>query len=271
MSPAKYRTRAELVSTASARETPGTPGALVITMSSADDWPEAPLPIDRRNSSEAVFEHMRSAIETGRLGVGTRLPSENALAKRYGVSRTVVREVLRSMATLGFTTTRVGSGTYVIASAPGANPAYGEYTARDLLEARPAIEVPAATLAATRRSAEQLRELQVLCLRMEEEPDPVAWVELDSQFHCEIARASGNRIFGHVVHDIRDALTQQSQLIGALTRRRARIKDSNAEHRAVVDAIAAGSPDEAGRAMQAHLDRVETIMSAVMNSPEAPR
>jgi DNA-binding FadR family transcriptional regulator len=235
-------------------------------MSSANEWPEAPVPIDRRIASEAVFDHMRSAIETGRLGVGTRLPSENALAKRYGVSRTVVREVLRSMATLGLTMTRVGSGTYVIASAPASNPAYGEYTARDLLEARPAIEVPAAALAATRRTAEQLRDLQGLCRRMEAELDPVIWVGLDSQFHCEIARASGNRIYGHVVHDIRDALTQQSLLIGALTRRRARIKDSNAEHRAVVEAIAASSPEDACRAMQAHLDRVETIMSAVMNS-----
>jgi DNA-binding FadR family transcriptional regulator len=239
-------------------------------MRSANEWPEAPVPINRRIASEAVFDHMRSAIETGRLGVGTRLPSENALAKRYGVSRTVVREVLRSMATLGLTTTRVGSGTYVIASAPAPYPAYGEYTARDLLEARPAIEVPAAALAATRRSIEQLRELQALCRSMENERDPVVWVGLDSQFHCEIARASGNRIFGHVVQDMRDALTQQSQLIGALTPRRARIKDSNAEHWAVVEAIAAGSPDEARRAMQTHLDRVETIMSAVMESHEAP-
>jgi DNA-binding FadR family transcriptional regulator len=236
-------------------------------MSSANEWPEAPVPVDRRIASEAVFDHMRAAIETGRLSVGTRLPSENALAKRYGVSRTVVREVLRSMATLGLTTTRVGSGTFVIANAPATNPAYGEYTARDLLEARPCIEVPAAALAATRRSREQLAELQGFCSKMEDERDPAAWVELDSQFHCAIARASGNRIFGHVVHDIRDALTQQSQLIGALTRRRARIKDSNAEHWAVVEAIAAGSPDGARRAMQAHLDRVGTIVSSVMKAP----
>ncbi|MBU8814294.1 winged helix-turn-helix domain-containing protein, partial [Mycolicibacterium goodii] len=42
-----------------------------------------------------VFNHLRSAIETGHLEVGVRLPSENALAKQYGVSRTVIREVLR--------------------------------------------------------------------------------------------------------------------------------------------------------------------------------
>lgn len=239
-------------------------------MSSANEWPEAPIRIDGRIATDAVFDHMRSAIETERLPVGTRLPSENALATRYGVSRTVVREVLRSMSTLGLTATRVGSGTFVIASAPAPNPAYGEYTARDLLEARPAIEVPAAALAATRRSTEQLQELQGLCRKMDDENDPVVWVGLDSQFHCEIARASGNRIFGHVVHDIRDALTQQSQLMGALTQRRARINDSNAEHRAVVEAIAAGAPEEARRAMQTHLDRVETIMSTVLRSREAP-
>ena len=239
-------------------------------MSAVDEWPEAPIHIEGRIATDAVFDHMRSAIETERLPVGTRLPSENALATRYGVSRTVVREVLRSMATLGLTTTRVGSGTYVIASAPATNPAYGDYTARDLLEARPAIELPAAALAATRRSVEQLRGLQGLCRKMDDESDPVVWVRLDSQFHCEIARSSGNRIFGHVVQDIRDALSQQSQLIGTLTLRLPRIKESNDEHRAVIKAIAARDPEEARRAMQTHLDRVEAILSTVMRSGDAP-
>lgn len=215
-------------------------------------------------ASEGVFNHLRSAIETGHLEVGVRLPSENALAKQYGVSRTVIREVLRSMSTLGFTATRVGSGTIVVANSPTANPSYGTYTAQDLLEARPAIELLAVALAAERHDAGQLEELRRLCSGMEQEPDPSTWVTLDSQFHCMIAKASENDILTRVMHDIRGALVQQSQLIGSLTKRPARIEESNREHRAIVEAIAARSASDARNSMQVHLARVATIMSAVV-------
>ncbi len=223
--------------------------------------------VDRRSASEAIFQSLRDGIETGRLQVGTRLPSEAALAEQFGVSRTVVREALRSTGTLGLTATRTGSGTHVISSTVAPDLAYGSYSARDLLEARPLIEIPAAALAAARRSDVHLATLADLCDRMETERDPGAWVRLDSEFHCAIAVASGNAVFAHIVNDAREALARQSQLVGAVTSQ-VRMAESNREHRIIDEAISAGNPAAAEDAMRDHLERVERIIrSLITDSP----
>ena len=229
-------------------------------MSLSDSWTARPAAINRQNAAEAVFEDLRGAIESGELSIGTRLPSEAALAERYGVSRPIVREALRSAQTLGLTQTRTGSGTFVIATAPSPEITYGAYSARDLMEARPVIEVPAAGWAARRRTDEQLRVLTELCAEMKREKDPDKWVSLDSRFHCVIAEASDNAVFIRVVLDARDALATQSQLINLVAHRR---PASNREHQRIVDAIASGSFEDSQEAMRDHLARVARAMSKI--------
>jgi DNA-binding transcriptional MocR family regulator len=108
-----------------------------------DSWTDRRSAIVRQNAAESVFEDLRSAIESSELPIGVKLPPEAALAERYGVSRSVIREALRSAQTLGLTETKTGSGTIVVSSHPSA-PNYGKFSARDLVETRPYIEVPAA-------------------------------------------------------------------------------------------------------------------------------
>ena len=229
-------------------------------MSLSGSWTARRAAINRQNAAEAVFEDLRSAIESGVLSLGTRLPSEAALAERYGVSRPIVREALRSAQTLGLTQTRTGSGTFVIATAPSPEITYGAYSARDLMEARPVIEVPAAGWAARRRTDEQLRVLTELCAEMKREKDLDKWVSLDSRFHCVIAEASDNAVFIKVVLDARDALATQSQLINLVAHRR---PASNREHQRIVDAIASGSFEDSQEAMRDHLARVARAMSKI--------
>ena len=234
-------------------------------MSLSGSWTARRAAINRQNAAEAVFEDLRSAIESGVLSLGTRLPSEAALAEQYGVSRPIVREALRSAQTLGLTQTRNGSGTFVIAAAPSPEITYGAYSARDLMEARPVIEVPAAGWAARRRTDEQLRVLTELCAEMKREKDPEKWVSLDSRFHCVIAEASDNAVFIKVVLDARDALATQSQLINLVAHRR---PASNREHQRIVDAIASGSFEDSQEAMRDHLARVARAMST-MSTPDS--
>ena len=84
-------------------------------MSWSDSWTTGQPEFTRLSASEAVLADLRAAIEKGELEVGARLPSEAAMAGRYGVSRSVVREALRSCETLGLTKTHTGRGTFVIA------------------------------------------------------------------------------------------------------------------------------------------------------------
>jgi len=232
-------------------------------MSEVADWLSYTSPISRKNAAEAVFEDIRSAITSGRLAVGTRLPAEAQLAARYGVSRPIVREALRSLQTLGLTQTRTGSGTYVLTSTPGPELRYGGYSARDLIEARPFIEVPAAGWAALRRSDDELSRLLGLCDEMEHEENTEAWVRLDSDFHGLIAAASKNAVFRDIVDEVREAMAQQSGLLTVLGPRR---QESNDEHRAIVEAIRAGAEVDARTAMDIHLKKVEMAVSRLIGS-----
>jgi len=234
-------------------------------MSELADWLSDTHPITRKNAAEVVFDDIRSAITSGRLAVGTRLPSEAQLAGRFGVSRPIVREALRSLQTLGLTQTRTGSGTYVLNTSPVSELSYGGYSARDLIEARPFIEVPAAGWAALRRSAGQLAHLLELCDKMDRQTDPQKWELLDSEFHCAIAEASGNTVFSKIVADAREALIQQSELVNLMPGRR---EASNVEHRRIVEAIEAGSEAEARAAMEAHLSKVKTAVTTIIGKDQ---
>lgn len=232
-----------------------------------DSWTDRSGSIVRRNAAESVFDDLCAAIESGELPIGVKLPPEAALAERYGVSRSVIREALRSCQTLGLTATRTGSGTIVVSSHASV-PHYGKFSARDLIEARPYIEVPAAGWAARRRTETQLAHLTGLVDEMHGETDPVRWVKLDSQFHLGIARASGNEVFATVVAAIRDALSEQSRLLNAsISRRRAA---SNLEHRKILDAIASGDFADASDSMRQHLDKVEDAVNKLAGIHTTP-
>jgi DNA-binding FadR family transcriptional regulator len=225
----------------------------------------------RVSAMEAVLAHLRAAIEGGGYAVGAKLPSEASLATEYGVSRPVVREALRALQALGLTETLTGKGTFVTAAQATDNPRFGQYSARDLLEVRQHVEVPAAGYAAARRSDDDLEAIIGLVQRMEQEEDGTVWVALDSLFHIAVAHASGNPVFGKVIEEIRDALAHQSAFVNQVGGRRAA---SNAEHRGIVDAIARGDGHAAEAAMTAHLGHVDDTLVDIVgkkNDPATPR
>ncbi|ADX74891.1 FadR family transcriptional regulator [Pseudarthrobacter phenanthrenivorans] len=222
-----------------------------------------PAPLARLSAAEAVFNAIRQDIESGRLGVGSKLSSEATLSQQYGVSRSVIREALRSCTALGLTVTKTGKGTFVVANQVANDLTLGQYSARDLTEARPHIEVPAAGLAAERRTEEELDTLRHLVAAMGTETDPESWVALDSSFHAAIARASGNKVFASVVADIRDALAHQSETLNMVADRQ---HASDVEHQQILAAIEAGSAEEARAAMAHHLHAVGVALDSILNN-----
>lgn len=215
---------------------------------------------------EYVLIDLRQGIATGLIRVGERLPSETALAARYSVSRAVIREVLRSCESAGLTVTRPGKGTFVVADHP-AEMVFNGYSAKHLMEARPGIEVPAAALAALRRTDAQLASLQRFVDDMEQEQDDAVWTRLDSQFHLAIAEASGNPVFAAVVASIAAALRNQSEMLNVQVNRR---RASQTEHRSIVAAIARASALEAEDAMRFHLDEVHEALAGLLTADRQP-
>lgn len=225
------------------------------------------FPAERGGAVAYVLRDLSDVISSGVAAPGDRLPSEHALAARYGVSRTVVREVLRVLETQGLTTTLTGKGTFV--SAPAAPPLrFGDYTVSSLVEARPHIEIAASGLAAVRRTEAQLARLQELHEQMLQEEDPQRWAELDGALHAAIAVASGNPVFADILSRIGHALSGQSATVNLTAGRRA---DSESEHRAVIAAIARGSVTEAEDSMQYHLDRVKEVLTEISSLDDRRR
>ncbi len=199
------------------------------------------------------------AIKRRDLAVGSKLPSEASLSRAYGVSRSVVREALRTCADLGLTKTMPGKGTFVVANLPTDRPIDQEIAASrpmhdltnshppsalELLEARRVIEIPAARWAAERRSPEELATMEEIAALMLGTDEPARWRELHTRFHSAIAGASGNPVIQAFQAQLWVALPQQSS-----NRRRA----SNRHDLAILQAIRAGSRDAAEAAMAEHL------------------
>lgn len=231
--------------------------------SQADQWMSQQVPGRRMSAVDYVLRDLREAMMAGVIRVGERLPSESALATRYSVSRTVIREVLRSCEAMGLTVTRTGKGTFVVANHPS-DLMFEGYSAAHLMEARPGIEVPAAAFAALRRTDDQLETLQQLIEGMERETDEVVWTRLDASFHLTISQASGNPVFADVMSSIAAALSRQSEMLNVQLGRRAA---SVAEHRTIAAAIARGAAIEAEDAMRYHLEAVRDALAVSITTP----
>lgn len=237
-------------------------------MAIMEDRPTAGFrgPVERVSATEAVIRLIRKDIESGEYQVGDRLPAEARLAERFGVSRPVVREALHSCATLGLTETKTGRGTFVIASKVDSGLRLGEYSVRDLYEARPHIELPAAALAAERRTEEDLRVLRDTVAAMTALTgvpgggDTREWVALDAAFHTAVAHASGNKVFEGVIAQIRDAMAQQSEILAIVNHRQ---HESDEEHEFIVTAIEARDPEAARMWMARHLHAVADAVESV--------
>lgn len=232
-------------------------------------WTAGLHSLTRVTAADAVLNDLRQAIERGDVAIGLRLPSETSLAHSYAVSRSVVREALRSCASLGLTKTLTGKGTFVVADrvvddhftidetpvAPKRLPDYvaaGDVSRRDQIDSRPCIEIPAARWAAERRSTEQLSTLQDIVARMLCTDDLSKWIALNRHFHAVVAQASDNRVFQNVLTQMRDACV--GEVFAVSTHRKA---ESDAEHRRIQQAIRVRSAPAADAAMADHLASVD--------------
>jgi GntR family transcriptional regulator, transcriptional repressor for pyruvate dehydrogenase complex len=230
----------------------------------------APVEIDVDNLDpgkllpERIYEELLGQIATGRFARGDRLPSENALAHSFGVSRPTIRNALSRLQADGIVRTRKGSGNYV-AETPSTHlltlgPGSGNIS--DMLlgvEFRIAIEGDAAALAAHRRTDVELAEINEIIKRQERSSNaPLSEVhDADIAFHTLIADAARNRLFSEAIRELYGSV-MNSWLLWR------RISDDQynriwrsvlKEHRAVYEAIRIGNADAARMAMRDHLTR----------------
>jgi GntR family transcriptional repressor for pyruvate dehydrogenase complex len=211
--------------------------------------------------SDQVAQQLAAEISAGRLTAGEKLPPESRLVEQFEVSRTVVREAVSRLKSLGLVASRQGSGVYVSAAPPSAPLNFDARHGRSrqaviqMAEVRRALEAEAAGLAAQRRSAVDVKRLKQSVLALERAVKTGGdGVEEDLQFHQSIAAAAHNEFLVGTL----DYLAQFMRgAIGVTRANEARRVDFAAqvrdEHAAVVAAIEAGDAVRARAAASRHM------------------
>ncbi|WP_185973738.1 FadR/GntR family transcriptional regulator [Ferrovibrio terrae] len=205
---------------------------------------------------DSLTEALLQPILAGDWRPHDRLPSEHALAAQHEVSRAVVREAIARLKSDGYVETRQGKGAFV-AAAPGGNAfrLNDEEVRDDLLELRALIEADCAALAAERHTAADLAALRAASDAMR---DAVAKGGLglaeDIRFHDVLADAAHNpalrRFAAFVGRHAREAM-QLARL--SHLKEQNRLAEIEAEHAAIIAAVAARDALAARAAVQHHI------------------
>jgi GntR family transcriptional regulator, transcriptional repressor for pyruvate dehydrogenase complex len=226
--------------------------------------PTGAMPVHRvRKAYEQVADQLRELIVGGELSSGERLPNENTLAREFGVSRATVREALRLLAAQNLIRTAKGAGGGSYVTLPSVDhiseflhasinllTEAQDVSLEEFLEARELLEVPAARLAAQRRSE---GDFELLRAAIPSEPLKLGTQEqfvYNKEFHSVIIAACGNTLLAIAAQPVFTVL--QTNLVRSTLGRRFH-RAINEHHRAIIAAIAEGDADAAGGEMLSHL------------------
>jgi GntR family transcriptional regulator, transcriptional repressor for pyruvate dehydrogenase complex len=215
---------------------------------------------------QVLADALRARILAGELKPGEQLPIEPDLSTLYGVSRSTVREALRVLASQNLITTSrgVSGGSFVATPNPEQISDYLETNLRLLLaqsdnltigqlaEARQMLEVPAAGLAARRRSEEQLQTLKMTLFDREQTSLEQA-IASSKSFHTALVRATGSPLVEVLTRPLFEVVYDHVESWDAPPGFWLRIAG---DHERIFDAVAAQDPKSAEDAISDHLRKL---------------
>ena len=228
-----------------------------------------------KNVHGRTLELLGEAIVSGRYPPGSGIPPEPTLGEEFGVSRTVVREAIKSLVAKGLVSTGPKVGTRVLPAEQWnwfdpdvvtwqSRTGLSREFLRDLQELRRVVEPAAVRLAAERATAQDIAEIEAAYAGMKDAIDNGGdYVRYDLAFHQGLLRACHNRM-----------VVQMSKALGALLRTSFEISTSRPDgpshslplHRAVLDAVIARKPVAAAKACLVLIDGAQDDIEQVLAS-----
>jgi DNA-binding FadR family transcriptional regulator len=214
--------------------------------------------------SDTIAWRIQRQISGGRLAVGTRLPAEREMARRYKTSRVSVREAYRSLEELGLLTIRRGAEGGAFVAEVGHDTVQrslsmvlrlGKMSHQELTEARIMIEPPVARLAARRASPEDLERLRAVVERQETllarrgnyRPTNLA-------FHRTVADCAHNLPLATLMNALADLMME---IVDKVAVPRPVQEEVCRFHRLIFDAIARHDEEAAERLMLQHIGQIQ--------------
>ncbi len=227
-------------------------------------------PLERSRLYEEVGERLAEFVGESGMAPGDRFPAERDLAHRLRVSRTSVRQSFVVLQALGFVDVRHGEGVFLRRTR-----GFGDSLAKllerrrrlpDVLEAREALEVKLAELAAAHRGEDDLTAMRAALNQMDAEVSAGGLgTEGDAAFHHAIALAARNQVLLHLIDAMAEVI--QESRVESLSEP-GRPPRSLVAHRRILAAIESQSTKLAAEAMRLHL-RVVADVSLLRWQPES--
>jgi GntR family transcriptional repressor for pyruvate dehydrogenase complex len=219
-------------------------------------------PLKKTKLYEDIIRQFADLIREGTLKPGDRLPSERELAARLRVSRTAVREALRSLESMGLIESRVGGGTFIRRVTLGNMiDSYAGILTLDsklileLLEIRFLLEGEVARLAARRINGDKIKDIQASLDLMESEiREGAPGLQGDNAFHAALARASDNEALSLLLGMCGDLLSSTRL---ATLRIPGQPEKSLQDHIDIFEAVCSGDEALAAARMQEHLTKAQ--------------
>ncbi|MCY8452100.1 FadR family transcriptional regulator [Bacillus spizizenii] len=218
---------------------------------------------NRQTLVEQVALQMESLIESGKWGVGMRIPAEPELMNELNVSRNTLREAIRALIHAGLLKTKQGDGTYVCSSSALGVVLKKRISRTDTLqtlEVRYALEREGAHLAAQRRTDDEARELLLQLQRCEaaaELGNIDDFVTADIRLHQSIVKASHNEIlieiYNHIAEALQDSITSLTSFEVDT--------DFLKMHRQLVEAIVGQDADRAVEAVHRYIQESKDVIA----------
>jgi GntR family transcriptional regulator, transcriptional repressor for pyruvate dehydrogenase complex len=212
--------------------------------------------------SEQIVQQIEDSVLKGDLKAGEQLPAERDLAGQFGVSRTAVREALKTLREKGLVEAYAGRGTFVTTddASRSMRNSLGRIIrtgssegAVQLVEVREILEPGIAALAAQRADEDGRTAMREAIMVMDAAPDAEGFIEGDLDFHLALAEAAGNPLILTLIDSIVVLLREQ--------RMRTYYIEGGPErgqyhHKRILEAIERSDPQGARDAMCAHLRQV---------------
>ncbi len=223
------------------------------------------------------MELFHAQIQQGTLEHGAKLPAERVLAEQLKVSRSSVREAIRTLELQGLAVSKHGSGTFINTQSLDAVTTLmtslssvgddGESQLHDIFEVRHLLEPQLAALAAQRATDEDVERLSSILVEQQRQiMEGETGVDADTEFHFALATATHNSALIKVVSAVEDVLRQSRD---QTLQQPGRSQRSLESHRQILEMVRAGDHLGARSAMEHHLTAVEpssVYPSAVANS-----
>jgi GntR family transcriptional repressor for pyruvate dehydrogenase complex len=223
--------------------------------------------------TERTRQQLEGLILDGSLGPGDRLPSENVLGEKFGVSRTVIRQAIHLLTAKGLVASKSGSGTYVRQ--------FGLEVVKDpiqmllqanilnvqhIAETREILEITIARLAAERANTSEIEDmrqsLQALRKRRLTAPE---FAEADVSFHVGLAKGAHNPLLLALVNSLNDLMLELRLRAFSIP---GIIEEAVTHHSRIFERIKAHDAGGARKAMEEHLKQSRENLQRIWKASE---